>query len=180
MSLRRALYRARQFWHAWSASPAAEDLDAVKELLTPAQMALFNRMQPSEQAHSLAVMEQIRNAPGEISQPYWHDLLVASLLHDVGKTRYPLHVWERVAIVLCEAVAPSLAERLGKGSPQGWRHAFVVARKHAEWGAEMAAEAGSSSLTTEIIRRHQNQPAAQAVSIAEELQRVLYAADNDH
>jgi hypothetical protein len=146
----RMFYRLRQLWESLYARPTAPDLALALDVLAPPLMALFLRLQPSEQAHSLRILcqllEQGENHP---------DLLVAALLHDVGKSRYPLHVWERILIVVGKALLPKQARRWGQGQPRGWQRAFVIAEQHPAWGAEMAGEAGASSLTVSLIRYHQ-------------------------
>jgi hypothetical protein len=146
----RILYRSRQFWHALNASPTPEELVLAHRYLSPPLMSIFTRMHPSEQAHSLRITRQLIRR-GE-TQP---DLLVAALLHDSGKNHHPLKVWERVTVVLGKFLLPDQVRRWGSGRPRGWRRAFAVAEQHAEWGAQMAAEAGASPLAVTLIRRHQ-------------------------
>lgn len=143
-------YRARQFWYSLTAAPRPDELRLVEQVLTQEQMALFRRQAPGEQAHSLWIYHELQ-AQGE-SDP---DLLVAALLHDVGKSRYPLSVWERVLIVLAKALAPEKVHAWGRGAPQGWKRPFAVAEQHPAWGASLAQEAGCSALTVSLIRRHQ-------------------------
>ena len=173
-------YRARQFLGAWSARPSAAELEQGRDILNPEQMELFRRMQARDQAHSLAVMAQIRQSPGDVSAADLHDLLVAALLHDVGKSRYSLNVWERVIIVLSEAMFPSLVERYGAASPHGWRKAFVIAKMHPGGGAAMAEEAGATPLAVELIREHQNHTVGESNTNPNQLLRRLQAADNTH
>ncbi len=152
----RILYRVRQFWQALTAVPNPEDVETARGLLTPSLMTLFLGMQPSEQAHSLRILQQLRQQ-GE-SDP---DLLAAALLHDLGKSCHPLSIWERTLIVLGKAFFSRQAGQWGKGEPRGWRRAFVVAAQHPAWGAEMAVQAGASPLTAALIRRHQEFTSAQ-------------------
>lgn len=182
MKVARLLYRTRQFWFALGAAPSPSGLEQARSILNPAQMARFRSMQASEQAHALRVMRQLRSDGSE--QP---DLLVAALLHDVGKSCYPLHVWERVVIVLVRAFFPSKAGQWGKGDIPGnprrypaWRRPFVVAEQHPAWGADMALKAGASSLTAALIRRHQNLFISKVVNQEDQLLLQLQAADNDH
>lgn len=155
MSADRILYRTRQFWQALGATLTSEDLDLVRAVLTPPQLALFERLQPNEQAHSLRVLRSLLDQ-GE-DHP---DLLVAALLHDVGKSRFPLNIWQRVLIVLVNAVFPHFAPRLGSASGGAWRRPFILAEKHAQWGAEMAYAAGASPLAVALIKRHQEELSA--------------------
>ena len=122
---------------------AAERTDLVGWLTQP-QMKLFDAMHPADQRHGLDVVAALR-AEGH-AEPV---LLLAGLLHDCGKGR-ALHVWHRVAW--------SLGERYGAGVRRalewlpGFRTPFATLRDHAARSAELAAAAGASAATIELIR----------------------------
>jgi hypothetical protein len=124
-------------------------------------------MQPFEQAHALRVFHKLVNEG--YTQP---DLLAAALLHDVGKVRSPLKPLERAVAVLAKKLSPSISEIIGQGRPRGWNTGIVVAEQHAAWGSEMAAAAGASSLTVELIARHQDEDLS---GLSEEIQEYLAA-----
>jgi hypothetical protein len=147
----RVFYRIRQFWEALTAFPAPEELARARQVLSPPLMELFLDLQAPDLAHSLKVFHQLNNL-GHLDA----DLLAAALLHDIGKSRYRLGLWERVLIVFCEAFFPSQIKSWGQSKPRGWRRPFVVAEQHPHWGAEMAIRAGASSLTASLIKRHQD------------------------
>ena len=179
MSLGRVLYRVRQFFHTVWADVHPEELEHARSVLTPVQMALFASMQPSEQAHALNVYRQLV-AQGETSP----DLLVAALLHDVGKSVSPLRIWERVLIVLARLVFPVRSRHWGTPLPDRagyrfWKRAFVVAEQHPAWGAALAAQAGASPRTATLIRLHQDPPSP---SVDAEVKRLLIKlqAVDDH
>jgi len=59
-------------------------------------------------------------------------------------------------VVLVKNLLPGTFQRWGaSGDILGWKRIFVVAEQHPAWGAEMAALAGASQLTVNLIRRHQ-------------------------
>jgi hypothetical protein len=155
MSLRRLVYRVWQFWLALRLRPAARDLERARAILGPDLYALFIRMQPGEQVHSLHMLDKLL-AQGE-GHP---DLLVAALLHDVGKIRYKLHLWERAWIVLARVIFGSRARQWGSinvndfSSLPFWHLPLIVAEQHPAWGGEMVAEAGGTPLTVKLIRCH--------------------------
>jgi hypothetical protein len=173
----RLCYRARQFWQALRSRPSPGAIAKAEAVLSPSLMALFTGMQPSEQVHALKVLEALQ-AQGE-TEP---DLLTAALLHDAGKQRCPLLLWERVAIVLVQAASPALSTCWGEQPVYdctGWRKPFIVAAQHAEWGAEMAHQAGISPLAAALIRRHQLPVPAGSMRREDILLRKLQAVDDN-
>lgn len=176
----RILYRISQFWRTISLKIDHHDLERVQGQLTPKQWELFTQMQPSEQNHTMIVFRYLLEQ-GEI-QP---DLLVAALLHDVGKLRYRLSPVERSMVVLVKAVMPKQEHRWGEMPPTGWnslpswRKVFILAEHHAECGAEMARKSGVSVLTGNLIRWHQQPHRQDAGAEETSLLHKLWLVDNE-
>lgn len=146
-------YRLRQLWSNLTAGPL-DDAARLKvaELLSTAEQELFHRFSYADQWHSYRVLRALHNAG------YNHpDLLVAALLHDIGKTLYPMNAWDRTLIVVGEALLPKRAAIWGQGSVDSWRRPFVVRAMHPAWGAAMARDAGSRTEVVELILRHQDE-----------------------
>ncbi|MBN1178879.1 MAG: HD domain-containing protein [Anaerolineae bacterium] len=169
--IERAAYRARQFLHALAAPLIDHGLEDVAQVLTPAQQALFLRMAPVDRRHTLAVYRDLAT-----SGPLPHDLLVAALLHDIGKAAAPARLAVGVLKVLLERFAPRWLERLSRSEPHGWRRPFVIYRQHPHIGAEWAAQAGCSPLTVALIRQHEC-PNPQQDEEMSRLLALLHAAD---
>jgi len=178
----RLFYRTRQFWMALKPATPLADLEIVATFLNGEQLALFQCMQPNEEAHSLRVLQALLER-GERDK----DLCVAALLHDVGKIRYPLRLWDRVWIVLVQAVFPGSMQRWGQEgdgrleTAAWWRKAFVVAAQHPQWGSEMAAAVGASPLAATLIRRHQEKlasPVRREITREETLLQILQSVDD--
>ncbi len=177
-------YRLGQFWRVWRVRPLpVEARERITAVLTPEETALFDQFSLSDQQHSYQVLRTLQ-ANGQ-THP---DLLAAALLHDVGKTRAPLSIWQRSLIVLAQAFLPGKTAVWGQGSVDSWQRPFVVKVQHPAWGAEMAQTANSRPLTIELIRRHQEQlPETPALSGAEtavtetdQLLRLLQWADDQN
>jgi hypothetical protein len=153
-------YRLGQFWHELRAGALTEGAwTEVRDVLSLAELALFRRFDDSDRWHAVYVLRTLREAGH--TQP---DLLTAALLHDVGKTRVSLNVWERSLIVLVGALAPRRAAAWGAPADGpvvrgGWRKPFIVKVRHPAWGAEMAAAAGTTPRAVALIRHHQDHPA---------------------
>lgn len=135
--------RARQFRAHLRANVAPGERAALAPWITPAQLATFDAMHPADRRHGLDVVASLR-AEG-VAEP---DVLIAGLIHDAGKgdtgvgprvayslgSRYGAWIWRVAAVV------------------PGYRSALERLRTHAETSAALAAEAGCSPRTVELIR----------------------------
>ncbi len=145
----RLAYRARQFWSFLAGPRIQVRTEILLPYLPSSQITLFYHMRATEQEHGYLVFERLK-ATGQTEA----DLLAAALLHDVGKILYPPALLERVVVVLAHRFLKSSARRWSEGAPTGLRRPFVVAAKHAAWGADLARQAGASPRTVDLIRRH--------------------------
>ena len=116
--------------------------------LDPSQLALFDAMHVADRRHGLDVVATLR-AEGVTDA----DVLKAGLLHDAGKDQ--TGVWSRVVHSLGQAYG-SWIWRLA-GIVPGVRLDLERLRDHAETSAKLAAAAGCSARTVELIR-HQDDP----------------------
>jgi putative nucleotidyltransferase with HDIG domain len=155
------LRRIRQFFRASFARVRPDEIAEIEGILTPVQMALFQRMERGDQRHSLDILNTLRQAGQHDT-----DLLQAALLHDVGKTvpaggraldaRRPLQrltVWHRTLVVLLQKGAPGWLERLAADG-RGWKRPFAAHVQHAQVSAELAAQVGSTPEVVDLIRKH--------------------------
>ncbi len=148
----RPLYRVRQFWINLTHRLDEEEAAEIAALLGPSLFILFAQLSPGEQYHAGRVWHTLRQQQSEHDQELWQ----AALLHDVGKTRVRLNIVERSIYVLTRRLMPAVAAHWGQGEPSWLRRAFVVGKQHADWGANLAAQAGASERVVQLIRRHQD------------------------
>lgn len=145
-----AVYRIRQGVRALFAFAQPVDYALATEYLTPSLLALFTQMRRGEQLHSLNVLRAVLShgqTPSAVA--------VAALLHDVGKTRYPLTLWQRTTAVLVRAFLPPIFRRLSEGDPRPfWRRAFVVYVHHPVWSGELIGQAGGSADAVWLATHH--------------------------
>jgi HD superfamily phosphohydrolase YqeK len=137
---------------------------------------LFFHMAPADQQHAVAVARTLSQAGQKDSV-----LLQAALLHDVAKSLSQPLLY-RVAVVLLQIFSPRILARLASAplTCAVWRRPFVVSVHHPQVGAAWAAEVGCSALTVRLIRFHQVRPAQKPGNRFEELQALLYKADNQN
>ncbi len=140
--------KARQFRTHLRARVTPEERSALATWTTPPQLALFDAMHVADRRHGLDVVASLR-AEG-VAEP---DALLAGLLHDAAKGG--TGVWPRVAYSLGEAYG-RWVWRVAAVVP-GFRAALDRLATHADASAALAAEAGCSARTVELIR-HQDAP----------------------
>lgn len=151
-----AVGRLRQVVRAIGAFAQPVDHALARRYLTPEQHALFCRMTRSEQLHSLRVLRAVLAQSGETPPA----LAVAALLHDVGKTRYRLNLFERALPVVVKKLAPRLEAQLSaQETPEGWHAPFVVRRHHPKWGAAMLCQTMCNKHAVWLVARHADPPA---------------------
>ena len=171
----RLRYRLGQLRDNLTAGPlSAAARRKVVAALSPGELALFDRFSLADQWHSYRVLCDLRQAG--YNDP---DLATAALIHDVGKTRYPLTAWDRTLIVLGAVLFPRRSVVWGQGRVDSWRRPFVVRARHPEWGAEMAAAAGASPAAVALIGRHQDKSAEVPDELAELLRALQWADDRN-
>jgi len=147
--LSRAWHRVRQFFGALRPRVTHAARAAASRWLTPAEQELFETMMLRDQQHGIVVLGRVRaSSPSDDPQ-----LFAAALLHDCGKGRVAL--WQRVAHVVLNAVAPALDARIATETGAGWRRAFWRLRYHPDIGADLAARAGSDPETVRLIREQE-------------------------
>jgi hypothetical protein len=135
--------RARQFRaHVW-AKVRPDERSELGVWVSPEQLALFDSMHVADRRHGLDVVASLR-ADG-VTDP---DALLAGLLHDAGKG--DTGVWPRVAY--------SLGSRYGTRitSPARFVPRYNASlerlQTHAQTSAALAARAGCSARTVDLIR----------------------------
>ena len=178
--LKRACYRAEQFFQALTAYVHPEELEIVRDYLPPVGVFLFLSMPRQDQRHSLDVLYSLQQ--NGFDNP---DLLAAALLHDVGKAEGGrLRLWHRIIIVLLRATRPDWLVWLGSGTafyPGSWRHPFYIHLNHPARSALLAESVGCSPLTVELIQRHQDPlPPEADRSAIEKLLAAFQIADDKH
>ena len=173
--VRTVCYRVGQFIRALTAGVPEEEAAQATRILPPEARGLFRRQAIQDQRHALAVYHTLCRAGHTDPR-----LLMAALLHDVGKAAAGLPAWQRAVIVVLGRFAPRLLTWMSQGAPQGWRRPFVVHARHPQVGARWAQEAGCPPLTVALIRRHQEQlPICPSVASQEDqLLIALQAADS--
>ena len=121
----------------------AEERTELAVWLAPAQLAMFDSMVVADRRHGLDVVAALRAAGVSADE-----VLVAGLLHDAGKGRTGF--LPRVVHSLGQAYGawiPAAAGRL-----PGMAAALDRLARHPETSARMAAAAGCSERTVELIR----------------------------
>ncbi|MBK9178302.1 MAG: hypothetical protein IPM45_01790 [Acidimicrobiales bacterium] len=153
--------------------PGPADRAWVEGLLSPAEEHLWRRMSGPDRRHAVAVAHRVERALGpEATDP----VLVAALLHDVGKVESRLGTYGRVVATLSARVA-------GHGAAESWSTGRGFTRRvglylrHDELGGDLLALAGSDPLVVAWAREHHLPD--ERWSVPRHLGESLKAADDD-
>jgi hypothetical protein len=141
----------------------------LNETLTPSQRRAFLTLSVHDQAHSCRVFRLLERegAPD--------DVLVAGLLHDVGKNGPDgrVRLVHRVARVALRRVAPDLLARLARQPAGRGRVGIARAVHHPRLGAEQARALGCDERVCWLIAHHEDAPTLDDPEL-----RLLVAADH--
>lgn len=170
------VYRLQQGARALFAFSQPVDWALAERYLSPPLLALFQQMNCGERLHSLAVLRDVLvqgDVPGELA--------AATLLHDVGKSRYPISVWQKTLAVIVRALFPNVYTRLSKGNPLNlWERPFVVYEQHPLWSAYMLRAAGASEAVCWLAAYHASRvETAPTPALSEWLKRLQQADDQN-
>ncbi len=135
--------KVRQARRHLSAPVSPRERQDLAAWLKPAELAIFDGMHIGDCRHGLDVVATLR-AEG-VTDP---EVLTAGLLHDAGKG--DTSILPRVAYSLAQAYG-SWIDRFVTWLP-GMSTSLARLRSHAETSAQMAAAAGCSERTIELIR----------------------------
>jgi hypothetical protein len=145
------VYRIKQGGRALLAFAQPVDHALVQQTLSLSQQTVFSRLARSEQLHSLNVLRDVL-AQSEHTPP---DLAAAALLHDCGKSRYALAIWQKTLAVLVRAFVPTLEQKLSQEDRLTfWRAPFVVRKYHPTWGAQMLRDIDASPRLIWLVAHH--------------------------
>lgn len=172
----------RAIWHridqgirALLAFAQAPELELGRQYLSPCELAAFKLLSRADQLHSIRVLRRVLKANRDPPRI----LAAAALLHDVGKSRYHLSVWQKTAAVLATTVAPSLSRRLSSdGQINRWRAPFSVQAHHAAWGGQILRLCDSEAALIWLVEHHQTDAAALTDEPLFKLLTQLQDADN--
>ncbi|PWH18168.1 MAG: hypothetical protein DDG59_06690 [Anaerolineae bacterium] len=149
-------YRLWQFWNALRAKPNFQDRELIDRFLTPSLVQVFERLDPSEQAHAVRVCRKLIDE-GESDST----LLTAALLHDIGKICYRLRLWERAWIVIFRWIGKKMGRQFrldeeGLEKAVWWKRPLLVGKFHPSWGAALLRSQGVDEPIVWLVAYHQD------------------------
>jgi hypothetical protein len=147
--------RARQGVLALRADPEADEHAIVHRWLTAAQQEAFFQLPSHDRGHLIRVSRKLI-----ASGPKNTDVIVAGLLHDIGKVngRHHVRLIDRIAKVLLGRFSPRLLARLASREyPVPLCGGLMLAVHHPAIGSERARMLGCTERVCWLIKNHDHQ-----------------------
>lgn len=153
--------------------PSAADVAWVGDVLSPAELQLWQKMYGPDRRHSVQVA---RDVEGRLGHEATRPVLAAALLHDIGKIDSGLRTFGRVVATLTIKLA-GYDDVVAWQRSRGIHRRIALYARHPELGADMLTLAGSNPLTVAWAREH-HLPREQW-TVESTVADVLDACDND-
>ena len=148
----RPRYRLGQGLRALAAFVTPPVLALAGQRLSDCEYAAFLQLSRADQLHSLRVLRAVLDANLDAPEA----LAKAALLHDIGKSRYRLAVWQKSLAVLAKSIAPKLSQQWGAGESLSlWRAPFEVRAHHARWGGAILRSCETAEAVIWLTENHQ-------------------------
>ena len=148
--------RVKQFYRAVTAKLTADDNIYISDHLSTKEQKLFFAMDVVDQYHALHVAYTLERIAIEGKQGIDHNFLIrCALLHDIGRVKGDMSVFDKVFAVLITYFLPNLADRLELNGS----HLLYVYRHHAEIGAKKLQDI-ELYREAKIIAKHHSPPSA--------------------
>lgn len=159
-----------------------QDAEAtLVELLNGGESALYWAMSRADRRHAVECASRaqtlLRSEPEAADGWSEAEIMVASAMHDVGKTVAGLGTLSRAVAALAEGEAPADGRGHRDGERLSWSQRLWVHRDHPTLGARQLEAAGSSGLAVAWAREH-HEPVADW-TCSERLGRLLAEADGE-
>jgi hypothetical protein len=138
-------------------------------LLRPTEAALYRAQSPQDRSHSVTCALRVRDDLGAAAT---NSIVVASALHDVGKTQAHLGTYSRVLATVVGMVLPrgKVEDLSARGGYLGRVGTYL---RHDEIGADLLMEAGCHRTIVAWAFEHHHRPESWTIDpkIAEALAR---------
>lgn len=146
-------HRLEQGVRALRSRPELDEALFTHRWLTDRQRAAFAALPAHDRGHLVRVARELTRLV-----PHDHDLIIAGLLHDLGKSNgvSRVRLADRTVKVILERLSPRLLGIMAQPYAAGLRAGLSLAVHHPEIGAERARELGCSDRVVWLIKHHED------------------------
>ena len=160
MTIKRILYRFKQYRQAVKSNLTFSDVEFVRQYLTKPEQVLFYRMRVFDQKHALLMAQKFLSKQEGYSWVDKPKFMRAALMHDIGKAYVGIPLYIRgLFVVLSNINDGALLARYAKQDAkfEVWKYLYVMLH-HGEIGAKMLEEIEDDKEIVQVARFHHQKP----------------------
>lgn len=137
--------RIRQFFLCLFLNFNSDDMDYINEKLNNDIKPVFLKLSDYEKKHSILVAQAVEKE--FMNDP---DLILAALLHDIGKSKYHINIFQKSLFVLLDYLSR------GKLKKFTGNKSIYIFYNHGEAGYDILKSNNYNNRILEIVKNHHN------------------------
>ncbi|WP_138207501.1 HDIG domain-containing metalloprotein [Haloimpatiens lingqiaonensis] len=142
--------RVKQFFLYFNYKIDENDREFVYKYLNKEQIELFEKLKVYEQKHCINVARDLVNHCKELNINYNDELIVAALLHDIGKIECSLNLIDKSALVILDKISRGKIKKYEKNKK------VDIYYNHPEKGYNILKKMGEKNRILFLVKNHHN------------------------
>ena len=145
-------YRFRQLLRDFNQDSIRNYKPELISLMSEDEALLFFQQTHRDQNHAIRTASHVKQLclDSAIDPPEF--LIIAALLHDVGKGE--VRLIDRIVFVICNFLSLALSRKIASNKTNNWRATYWRLKYHAIIGADLLKQVDSDPRVIDLVRRH--------------------------
>ncbi|WP_035293171.1 HD domain-containing protein [Clostridium sp. KNHs214] len=142
--------RVKQFFLYFNYKIDKDDKNFVYKYLNKEQIELFQKLKVYEQKHCINVARDLVKQCEKLNINYGEQLIIAALLHDIGKIECGLNLIDKSALVILDKISKGRIKKYEKNKK------IDMYYNHPEKGYNILKKLGEKNRILFLVKNHHN------------------------